>query len=250
MSATDRNLDVFSKPEVVEYYTAATGLQKCEAYAFDKYILRGDAILDIGVGGGRTTPHLSDKAGRYVGADYSRAMVEACRKQFPTLEFHCEDATDLRKFADAIFAVVVFSFNGIDYIRSDEQRLLCLREVCRILKPGGFFIFSSHNAKALGVWPVFDKANALQIAWRLVRALGKSVALTGTTLTAASFHNGSGYIMDPVHGGLASLVSTPESIGREARAAGFEFMEAISGLFPLRMPKFLIPWYYYVLVKS
>ena len=37
------------------------------------------AILDLGVGGGRTTPHLSSIAARYVGADYAAEMVARCQ---------------------------------------------------------------------------------------------------------------------------------------------------------------------------
>jgi SAM-dependent methyltransferase len=40
--------------------------------------------------------------------------------------------------------VVVFSFNGIDYVSHDD-RLRVLAEVRRVLGPGGAFVFSSHN---------------------------------------------------------------------------------------------------------
>jgi ubiquinone/menaquinone biosynthesis C-methylase UbiE len=80
-------------------------------------------------------------------------MVEACRRRFASLEFLCVDATDLRIFSDRRFDVVVFSFNGIDYIPTDEARARCLLEVARVLRPGGRFIFSSHNAKYIGWRP-------------------------------------------------------------------------------------------------
>ena len=90
------------------------------------------AILDMGVGGGRTTQYLSQIAGRYVGADYSEAMVDTCRKRFPDQEFrHC-DARDIAPFADGEFDAVVFSANGIDYIAADEGRARCLAEWCEL----------------------------------------------------------------------------------------------------------------------
>ena len=131
----------YNKPDVVKCYAEADCLQPDEAYAFDKYIRSGETILDLGVGGGRTTPYLVAKAKKYIGVDYSDAMVEACQRKFPDLEFHCEDASDLSRFADASFDVVVFSLNGIDYIRTDEARARCLLEVKRVLKPGGRFLF-------------------------------------------------------------------------------------------------------------
>src|SRR5262249_11469211 len=155
--------------EVVSYYEGQTELQACEKHLFENHLKPGMAILDIGVGGGRTTPHLSGISGRYVGVDYSKAMVETCRRRFPTLEFRNCDATDMRQFADSAFDAVVFSFNGIDSIRSGEGRARCLAEISRVLTPEGIFIFSSHNARALGIWPMLQGARGHQIPWRIIR---------------------------------------------------------------------------------
>jgi SAM-dependent methyltransferase len=108
--------------------------------------------LDIGVGGGRTTIHFGKLCKRYVATDISSKMIEACRQRFAkwpdNLAFLQCDARDLRQFRDAEFDVVLFSFNGIDYI-DDEGRLAALREIARVLKPRGRFIFSSHNTRAI-----------------------------------------------------------------------------------------------------
>ena len=74
------NLATWSKPEVASYYSSLTYLTPCEQLLFDKYLRPGMAILDMGVGGGRTTPYLSSIAGRYVGADYSAEMIAAMRR--------------------------------------------------------------------------------------------------------------------------------------------------------------------------
>jgi ubiquinone/menaquinone biosynthesis C-methylase UbiE len=54
------------------------------------------------------------------------------------------DACDL-SFKSNEFDAVVFSFNGIDCLYPYEKRIQALSEFRRILKPGGFFVFSSHN---------------------------------------------------------------------------------------------------------
>ena len=120
----------------------------------------------------------------------------------------------------------------------------------RVLKSGGRFIFSSHNAKAIGVWPVYASAGPVQVIWRTLRAAGLTVMQAARVAGRTAFRNGVGYIVDPVHGeGLATLVSSPESFARETSEAGFELVEIINGLYPLRVTKYFTPWYYYVLRK-
>lgn len=102
------------------------------------------AILDIGVGAGRTTRYLSNLGRSYVGIDYSAAMVESCRDLCPGVDVRLGDATNMEMFEEDRFDVVVFSFNGIDHV-VHEDRLRILREVHRVLRPSGVFIFSTHN---------------------------------------------------------------------------------------------------------
>ena len=68
------NLRIYSQPSVAAHYAALDHLTACERSLFDTYLRSGMDILDIGVGGGRTTPYLSHVASRYVGLDYSEEM--------------------------------------------------------------------------------------------------------------------------------------------------------------------------------
>src|SRR5215218_2806218 len=148
MDNHNTNLDGYRSPAAVDEYSKTDELTACESYLFDKYIDHGRAILDLGVGGGRTAPHLAAQASMYVGLDYSEPLIEICREKFPSLRFVCDDATNLQRFAANSFDVVVFSFNGIDSIRTDQDRTRCFLEVARVLRPGGYFILSSHNARS------------------------------------------------------------------------------------------------------
>ena len=248
---TAGNLETFKDAKVVEYYKNAAGLRPCEAMLFERWLKNGMAILDIGVGGGRTTPYLSQRASRYVGVDYSRAMVEVCRSRFPGLDFrHC-DATDLGEFGDGEFDAAVFSANGIDYIPTDAGRRRCMSELRRITKSGGIVILSSHNAKQLVVWPALRGAGVPRGVWRLVRSIYKSVPLLVRTIRSGALSRGAGYIVDFGHWGSLTHVSTPESIASDAQPAGLEIIEVVGevvgGHFPTNTPSYLTNWYHYVL---
>ena len=104
----------------------------------------GARMLDIGVGGGRTTAYFLDRVGSYVGVDYSPELVEACRERFPGADVSLGDARHLARFPDGSFDFVLFSFNGIDYV-SQHGRHQVLAEVRRVLATGGTWMFSTHN---------------------------------------------------------------------------------------------------------
>jgi|UniRef100_UPI00378313E6 ubiquinone/menaquinone biosynthesis C-methylase UbiE len=104
----------------------------------------GKNVLDIGIGAGRTTRFLQPRAARYIGVDYSPNMIAAAASHHPEATLHVRDARDLSAYKDGEFDTVMFSFNGIDCL-SYEGRLAAMKEIQRVLKPGGWFIFSSHN---------------------------------------------------------------------------------------------------------
>jgi SAM-dependent methyltransferase len=106
--------------------------------------MRGRAILDIGVGPGRTVTLLRALSDDYVGIDYLLEMVQAARERHPFADLRLGDARDLRDFPEGRFDLVVFSYSGIDLVgRADRGRVL--GEVLRVLAPGGTFWFSTLN---------------------------------------------------------------------------------------------------------
>lgn len=242
------SLEIYSDKKTVDYYNSAQGLQVGEQLVFEKYIRRGDYILDIGVGGGRTTPYLSGKSDYYLGIDYSEPMIQACKRKFPNLTFATMDASTLIDIPDCFYDVVVFSFNGIDCLPTDELRSACLSNIWRVLKSGGIFIFSRHNPRVLFIKPDYRNANILRCVWRTLRLI-LNLNLVLRQLCRRAFYIGKGYIVDPVHGGHFMHVSTPRWVRHELNAHKFEMIYAVDSISSGRSSIFTAPGYYYVAVK-
>jgi len=267
------NLQVFNAPDVAAHYAALDYLSLCERILFDSFIKQGDAILDLGVGGGRTTPHLSRVASRYVGVDYAPAMIAACRLKFPHLEFLVADAANLAVLGDANFDSVVMAFNGIDSLVPDESRRRCLGEIHRVLKDGGVLIFSSHNPRAVLLRPAWNRAKVEAVAqtlagqreWllpptrMLVLWLRVAVALAASVTASVSrlcrriwhraFWSGAGYMLDPSHGGVLTHHAVPERVIAEVEQRGFQFLRLAGDDYPRRSRAYVTDWYYYVFRK-
>jgi SAM-dependent methyltransferase len=145
----DRNRRYYERRRVGAHYARKAQLSAPEAEILSRHAaeIKGKRILDLGVGGGRTTSFLRELSADYVGVDYSPKMIERCRARFPAANFQLMDARDLSAFADASFDFVLFSKAGIDAV-GHQDRLAVLREVNRALDDGGLFVFSSHNRNA------------------------------------------------------------------------------------------------------
>jgi ubiquinone/menaquinone biosynthesis C-methylase UbiE/dienelactone hydrolase len=107
-------------------------------------------MLELGVGTGRTAYTFAPLVRRYVGLDYSPAMLaqaETLLAHDTNVELVLGDARDL-SCVDGPFDLVTFSFNGIDAVSYDDRQLV-LAQVAKNLRAGGWFMFSSHSTMAL-----------------------------------------------------------------------------------------------------
>jgi SAM-dependent methyltransferase len=59
------------------------------------YEALGDAVVDVGCGGGRAVGELAARGVRAIGIDLDPAMIEIAVERWPTSEFHVADATAL-----------------------------------------------------------------------------------------------------------------------------------------------------------
>ena len=268
------NLRTYRIPEVASHYAGLNYLTGCEKLLFRTYIQPGMSVLDLGVGGGRTTSCLSRVASRYVGVDYSEAMIRACRRKFPDLNFLLADASDLSAFEDASFDAVVFSYNGLDCVVPDKKRLRCLRECWRVLRPDGVLIFSSHNPRSILVRIDWDRRRLRAFARGLVspgniffplvvggltlvkathafvRALTGSMTRIVRRLPSLAFWGGEGNLNDPVDGGVRVHCSIPDRVVAELAEFDFQLVKLMGDDYPRPSRALLTDWYYYVFSKS
>jgi SAM-dependent methyltransferase len=271
--SAETNLQTYDSPETAAHYAALEYLTPCERLLFDTYIEPGSSILDLGVGGGRTTPYLANRASRYVGVDYAGAMVRACQAKFPDLEFVVADASDLSAFASSSFDAIVFSFNGIDYVQPEQSRRKCFEHVRRILKPGGVVIFSSHNARAVLVRAGWNRSRLQRMAkrfafdskllygsWMVLFTLLRSVFAFGQTvgktvqrsfqrIPKRMFWNGEGNLIDSAHGGLLTHYWVPSRVVRELDALHLRPERILGDDYPKLSHPYSTDWYYYVFTK-
>lgn len=140
------NASSYESMSSIKHYDSKNEIKPIEAKLIQKYF-KGK-ILDLGCGTGRTTKFIHDQGYDVIGVDIVKNMIDLARKKFPKIKFEVGDAANL-KFKSGEFDVVFFSFNGLDYIFPEVKRIYAIKEIERVLKPGGIFIFSSHDPQAL-----------------------------------------------------------------------------------------------------
>lgn len=148
-------LRYFDSEEVVEHYARAAGrvgLWRSEEKIFRRVFSPADSILELGCGAGRISFGLHELGFRnLLGVDYARGMVRRARQLARVLEypvpFRVGDATDL-EFGEGVFDGAIFGFNGIMQIPGSGNRQTAFGEVFRVLRPGAWFVFTTHDRES------------------------------------------------------------------------------------------------------
>jgi SAM-dependent methyltransferase len=135
----------------------------------------GSPLLDIGIGAGRTIPLMTGMSSVYTGVDYTEKLLELARARYPGLDLRHMDARNMSALPSDHYGLVAFSWNGIDCV-DYAGRVQILKEMCRVVRPGGYILFSSHNRDGPGyrenVWQLLPRLtfNPLKLGWRTLRS--------------------------------------------------------------------------------
>ena len=144
--------DYFNSDAAVAHYLKASqdlGLWASEEKIFSRVFRPNDSLLELGCGAGRIAIGLYELGYKNVLAtDYAKKMLHAGRHLVRKLEyriaFRLADAQSL-EFEDNIFDGAIFGFNGWTQIPGAENRLRALHEIYRVLRPGAYFVFTTHD---------------------------------------------------------------------------------------------------------
>ena len=100
------------------------------------YIKEGSRVLDIGCGPGNFTATYAEVGADVVGVDLAPQMIGVAAKRYPHITFQTANVEEL-PFDDERFDVVVSGYVNQYLARPG----VAFREVSRVLRPGGRFIF-------------------------------------------------------------------------------------------------------------
>jgi ubiquinone/menaquinone biosynthesis C-methylase UbiE len=111
-----------------------------KAYVVAQSYIQGD-ILEVGCGEGRGIELVIGAAKSYTAIDKIASAIEALRKKFPQGKFISGNIPPLKDFPDNSFDRVL-SFQVIEHLEDDR---LFLKEIHRVLKPGGQALLTTPN---------------------------------------------------------------------------------------------------------
>lgn len=110
------------------------------AYVLATNMVQGD-LLEVGCGEGRGIDWLLPHIKSYSAIDKIAPVIEVLKQKYPQATFHSGNIPPLSVFNDNQFDSLI-SFQVIEHIEDDNQYL---RELHRVLKPGGIALLTTPN---------------------------------------------------------------------------------------------------------
>jgi 2-polyprenyl-3-methyl-5-hydroxy-6-metoxy-1,4-benzoquinol methylase len=111
-----------------------------KAYVVAKDYIQGD-VLEVGCGEGRGIDLLLEHARTFTAVDKIKPVIDDLQKKYPAGKFMSMNIPPLGGLADNSYDIVV-SFQVIEHIQNDG---LFLKEIHRVLKPGGTALITTPN---------------------------------------------------------------------------------------------------------
>lgn len=136
-------MSLFSTTEITSHEMASDNpihQRLVFAYVEAAKIIGGN-LLEVGCGVGRGLDILRESSEQYTAIDKNTKLIEQLSQQYPALKFIEQNIPPFRDVSDNSYDYVV-SFQVIEHIAKDD---LFLKEIHRVLKPGGKAIITTPN---------------------------------------------------------------------------------------------------------
>lgn len=215
-------------PSTREYIQSAQIARTYDAYFRFTHLFRYDVevleqafvepgrLIDLGCGTGRHLLHFAQRGFAVTGVDLSDHMLEESRAKLRLYGLSGRlvkaDIMDLRGIPDGDFRYALLMFSTLGLIRGRKNRLRCLCEVHRVLRPGGLLGLHVHNRR-YNLWASGSRG------W-FVRNLFDPI-VTGREIGDKIMENYRG-----IPGMFLHLFSRGEIV-RALRRAGFEVLRVV-----------------------
>lgn len=146
------------------------------------YVLAADLVngnlLEVGCGEGRGIDLLLPQVSQYTAIDKIEPVIGELKSKYPGAKFYSGNIPPLSVFADNSFDSIV-SFQVIEHIEDDK---LFLKEIHRVLKPGGIALLTTPNRPmSLSRNPWHIREYTAQELTNLAKQYFKEVTMKGIT---------------------------------------------------------------------
>lgn len=147
-----------------------------EAFPFYKRILgyakvlgidvdENTRVLDFGCGWGRHMHYFWQivKAENLYGTDIDPNLVELCSQLFPSGNF-VQNFVKKPMPLEKDFFDIVWSYSVFSHLNEDAH-MICMRDICRVLRPGGMFIGTTEGANFIDFCASFRDKTKIENDW-------------------------------------------------------------------------------------
>ena len=143
--------------------------EKPAMYALLQDDLLGLTAVSLGSGSGEDCEELRRRGAVVCGIDISDGLIDEARKAYPNNTYYIGSMDDLHMLADSS-QDIVYSSLAVHYLDSWEQ---LMSEIVRVLKPGGFFLFSMGH-------PINYAIDEIEVGGEIHKGLFKIKRIDGT----------------------------------------------------------------------
>jgi SAM-dependent methyltransferase len=193
-------------------------------------------VLDFGCGVGRVLRNFRKEGAELHGTDYNAELVGWCRDHLPFAEFRVNQLEGPLSYKNASLGVV-YAWSVFTHL-TEVQQLSWIVELRRVLRPGGFLIFTTQGEDYLAnYWELYKRhlegSGQQEYLQEIIAKYGLGYLRSHTPLNedqAQGFQNGELIVLAGEDAGKNQCAAFhPESYVRGTLAQGFAIADLLRG---------------------